>query len=82
MELLIDIPEWQYQAVRNGKFDIGVQTNILCSVIHGIPLPKGHGRIVDVNEVIKIANKTKDLHGAIWNAPTIIKADKEQEHDT
>ena len=30
----------------------------------------------DANEVIKIANKTKDLHGAIWNTPTIIEADK------
>ena len=28
-------------------------------------------RLIDAEEVIKIANKTKDIHGAIWNAPTV-----------
>ena len=42
-------------------------------------LPKGHGRLIDADEVIKIANKKKDLHGAIWNAPTIIEADRSEE---
>ena len=46
-------------------------------IVHGTPLPKGHGRLINVDEVIKIANKTKDLHGAIWNASTIIESDTE-----
>ena len=39
------------------------------------------GRLIDADEVIKIANKTKDLHGAIWNASTIIEADKAESEE-
>jgi hypothetical protein len=85
MKLIIDIPEEevneckrQVDMIKQEGFLIeSLNTALKIHVANGTPLPKGHGRLVDVKEVIKIANKTKDLHGAIWNAPTIIEADKE-----
>ena len=69
IEIVIKIPEEDYEYIKNSN-------NMYLYVIkNGTPLPKGHGRLIDVDEVIKIANKTEDLHGAIWNAQTIIEAD-------
>ena len=73
MQIVIDIPDEKYDRLLYQDI-----ISLRSYVENGIVLPKGHGRLIDVDEVIKIANKKNDLHGAIWNAPTIIKADREE----
>ena len=83
MQIVIDIYAKQYEIIK----ELVKKQNSVCPeadsaekiILKGIPLPNGHGRLIDADEVIKIANKTKDLHGAIWNTPTIIedKGDKD-----
>mgnify|MGYP006874657344 CR=1 FL=1 len=64
-----------------------VVQNLWESVLNGTPLPKGHGRIADMDAAIKCI---KEVEGedAIWaisliewacSKRTIIEADKEQE---
>lgn len=89
MQIVIDISEKQYEIIK----ELVKKQNSVCPeadsaekiILKGIPLPNGHGRLIDADEVIKIANKTKDLHGAIWNAPiiapTIIEADKAESEE-
>ena len=92
MKVLIDIPEELYKAVMACK-DIpptneGTIDNVLTlAVEHGIPLPKGHGRIGDLDalfdEVGMIKPRSKTQYNdigmfmnMITNTTTIIKADK------
>ena len=79
IELVIKLSEEKYKDIQSHDWKNGERwyDEEWRAIHHGTPLPKGHGRLIDVDEVIKIANKKKDLHGAIWNAPTIIEADKE-----
>ena len=49
MKLVIDISEKVYENVMNGIW-CGALFNALKN---GIPLPKGHGRIMDVDKIIK-----------------------------
>lgn len=80
MQTVIDIDDNLYTRLfDNGEIDAVDMLKVCVAVRKGVVIPKGHGRLIDANEVIKIANKTKDLHGAIWNTPTIIEADTESE---
>lgn len=81
MQIIIDIPDYLYKVIQDCKIIEGdnegnVENVLTKAVENGVVLPEGHGRLIDAEEVIKIANKTKDIHGAIWNASTIIEADK------
>jgi hypothetical protein len=49
MKLIIDIPNYNLDEVQNGSIASG---QILKAVKNGIPLPKGHGRLVDENYII------------------------------
>ena len=64
--------------------------NINYAVLHGTLLPKGHGRLIDADKLIKDTSvgEMRDNEGALLgyqyiikedvsNAPTIIEADKE-----
>ena len=78
MQIVIDIPDEMYKEIketfkvlsgsrRSERFDY-----ILFNAVNtGTPLPKGHGRLIDVNE-IPIDCDYYDVE----NAPTIIEADK------
>ena len=77
MQIVINIPDGCYEELNSGRFPVQDAYRLVAWIKNGTPLPKGHGRLIDVDEVIKIANKKKDLHGAIWNAPTIIEAESE-----
>jgi hypothetical protein len=55
MKLIIDIPDKEYNRIKEWEDTItGYQTSLVlyCAVRNGIPLPKGHGRLVDENYVI------------------------------
>ena len=81
MQIVIDIPEYLYKAIQSYKNPTEEET----AIANGIPLPKGHGRLIDTDEVYERLNEingTAELDMAfdvIENAPTIIEADKESE---
>ena len=80
MQTVIDIDDNLYTRLfDNGEIDAVDMLKVCIAVRKGVVIPKGHERLIDANEVIKITNKTKDLHGAIWNTPTTIEADTESE---
>ena len=97
MKLIIDIPEVFYEALRETDEIISGQRSgkTLMSVIYnavanGIPLPKGHGRLIDADELYgDFIDGTEGYNCQTWNrieigdvieyAPTIIEADKESE---
>ena len=55
MQIVIDIPERVYKSISSGKFDIDgyFKQNLSDTFRNGTPLPKGHGRVMDVDKIIK-----------------------------
>ncbi len=83
MQILIDIDEDVYTRL----FDNGIQDNEIavddvCEMARalrlGTPLPKGHGRLIDADDLKRIGRYTHS-NIDIDNAPTIIEADTESE---
>ena len=79
MQIIIDIPEEQYIKICDEPC-----TELALAVRNGTPLPKGHGRLIDADE-IQFENAEFDTYGdysrafdAIDEAETIIEADKER----
>lgn len=91
MELVIKIPEESYKATCNGCMLPPHVENVVQAIRNGIPLPKGHGGLIDTKEFIKSINDWADNidnYGAYEeleiakallqnHAHTIIEADKE-----
>lgn len=85
MKIVIDIDEDYYEII---KHNVKVSHNDfkpLKIIANGIPLPKGHGRLIDADE-IQFENTEFETYGdyciafdAIDDAPTIIEADKVEE---
>lgn len=74
MKIVIDIPEEMYQNVLNGTY---------CGTLYeklknGTPLPKGHGRLIDADE---LESRMKIGYCIVRDAPTIIEADKAGEKE-
>lgn len=58
MKIVIDIPESIYETIEEDQFISRYQLAVLQSQIRkGVPLPKGHGRLIDADAFIK--EKTK-----------------------
>ena len=80
MKLIIDIDEQHFEllqmAVMNGMGD-----NAQKIIAQGIPLPKGHGRLIDADKLWDSYHDLDyDFYEALDLADTIIEADKgEQE---
>ena len=79
IEAVIKIPEEAYKTCLKLKGELDEDNSILgiClinSVANGTLLPKGHGRLIDVDAVLEepIGNTYKDIE----IAETIIEADK------
>lgn len=92
MKLVIEIPEEEYQtyinhteAILDSSIPL-VHQDLLRAVINGTPLPKGHGRLIDADDLDITTITTDDYSGNevldivlkedIDNAPTIIESDK------
>lgn len=74
MQIVIDIPEEMYQNVLDGTY---------CGTLYeelknGTPLPKGHGRLIDADE---LENRMKIGYCIVRDTPTIIEADKAGEEE-
>ena len=91
IELVIKIPEWMYKSICEGIEAskrcgvVGIDPNIHEAIYNGTPLPKGHGRLIDADELKKIIEKNDPLAMAGFNVrlidinstPTIIEAESE-----
>jgi len=49
MQIVIKIDEKDYQSLKDGH----IPFNVLDVIMNGTPLPKGHGRLIDADRVIK-----------------------------
>ena len=83
MRLIVDISEQDYAALK-----------VLCAsgmgntsdrrILNGIPLPKGHGDLIDRSELLTVTDydgeneRTYVLYEEIDNAHVIIEADKSE----
>lgn len=83
MQITINISKEMYDWINDpNKFYNSYGVSDFCELIKkGTPLPKGHGRLKDVDELLK-KHPEFDTYPfpstTIENAPTIIEADKEQ----
>ena len=71
MKLIIDIHEKDYQSMKNGH----IPFSVLDAIMKGKPLPKGHGRLIDADALVK-SDCYWETEYEVTNAPTIIEADK------
>ena len=87
MKIVIDIPEETYQEFRIHGLSLCPrdEQELINAIRNGISLPKGHGRLKDVdwieNNCIYCYANDDESQAYRWEdinaAPTIIKADKE-----
>jgi hypothetical protein len=80
IELVIKIPEEVYNSIQDNDYCGISNADMYNAVKNGTPLPKGHGDLIDRNEVIKILfdyhNGKKTIGQCIDDVPTIIEAEK------
>ena len=91
IELLIKIPDHLYKLLKDFPSDSNegnIENVLMKAVEHGIPLPKGHGDLIDRDYLLVDSYCINDLSGNEINivdvmtvkmADAIIEADKEQE---
>lgn len=82
MKLIIDISEEIYERCRKYELHCGEAEVIEGAVANGTPLPKGHGQLVDFDELCKTywdGNYMEIHKDDLQNIQTILKADKESE---
>ena len=88
MRLVIDIDDKTYADIKKGIIYSSIRDvpqESVVAIANGIPLPKGHGRLIDVDKLkpqityFGISDTPVEVVkcSTIKNAPTIIKADKE-----
>ena len=88
MELIINIPE-EVKGLLDGKakaLNVDLYSELIQAVQNGVVVPKGHGRLIDEDELDVITVTTDDYSGNevldvilkedLDEAPTIIEADK------
>lgn len=77
MHIVIDIPDGCYEELNNGQFPIQDAYRLVSWIKEGIPLPKGHGRLIDADELKKVINQF-DYYDQVSDAQTIIEANEEE----
>lgn len=81
MKIVIDIPEGKYKDILNYFPEMFWSITVSQAIRKGIVLPKGHGRIADIDKVLEEmkATRTYDIPFALERVKPIIEADKESE---
>ena len=80
MKIVIDIPEKRYRQLKK-MYKVKGADEWQFSILNGIPLPKGHGRLIDAERLLTVIhrNTVGDLFDQLIDMqPTIIEADKEE----
>lgn len=63
MQIVIDIPKDVYEDILKHSTEIQAEGYIIAgAVLHGIPLPKGHGRLIDA-DYLKDVILLHNFHG-------------------
>lgn len=94
MQIVIDIPEWKYKSICEGVEAskrcgvVGIDPDIHEAIYNGTPLPKGHGRLKDIDKVERLLDLEKPdniiakaLKTIIECVPTIIEPNKESDNE-
>lgn len=84
MKLVIDIPEEEYEFCKK-QWDTECLDILTIAVKYGIPLPKGHGDLID-RDSLELDSDWSDYYDGfsaysesqVRLAPIIIEADKEE----
>lgn len=103
MQIVIDITEKDYEKIRKTSFVENTETmfkqssedrkgtmmlfRVIDAIKKGTPLPKGHGRLIDVDKLEPRDISPEAWYSPMWgfelvdieDAPTIIEADSEDE---
>ena len=89
MQIVIDIPEEEYRKVQDGRASVSMMQK---AIRNGTPLPKGHGRLGDLDKIKKEMQNYHDdcaktseytrlgfetAIAVVEDAPTIIEAESE-----
>lgn len=84
MQIIIELNEATYNDIKQGKIYSSVRDvpqESVMAIARGVPLPKGHGRMIDGDKLLAQAQAdgAYDYVSAreIANAPTVLEADKE-----
>lgn len=93
MQIVINIKDSTYEAIKNEYCILPPQKGLLKilwdAIRNGTPLPKGHGRIADMDEAIKCIEEVEG-EDAIWaisliewacGKRTLIEADRTESED-
>ena len=51
MQIVIDIPDYTWTSIQRGEYCGIINDEMYKNVRNGIPLPKGHGRLKDIDEI-------------------------------
>lgn len=90
MKIVIDMPEREYERLQRdaGWTNLEIYREL---IKNGMPLPKGHGRLIDADALKHIIGQfslvweygqgVSDCWDALLAAPTIIEADKEAQYE-
>ena len=92
MQLVINIDDDLYKSIISHRYKITYQQkcdyeDLKNAIEDGVPLPKGHGRLVDADEIdnnIYDLTRSVDLNygqisEVVDTAPTIVKADRSED---
>lgn len=80
MQIVIDICEYNYKSILKGKEADMDETEVIDAVKNGVVLPKGHGDLVDLKEVIDAfwdGNFMEIYEDDLAKINVVVKADKE-----
>ena len=80
MQIVINIPEEEYKIIKNYTAPMTWAERL---IKNGMPLPKNHGRLIDVDKVISngISKGFCNWYDEMKYAPTIVEADITESED-
>ena len=89
MQIMIDIPDEKYSVIKSdlyNTFPAEMKEWGLEAIRNGVPLPKGHGRLIDADALLKDVRDNSEsyfaddfAHEWVDVAPTITEADRSEE---
>ena len=74
MQIVINIPEEYYNAIK--RIPDKISTADMLLIKYGTPLPNGHGRLIDADELIKGRVENDNTVILVHNAKTVVPAYK------
>ena len=79
-QIVITLYDDEYNSIMDYGLILEADRNIFAQAIkNGVPLPKGHGRLIDADVLVNGMEDDYEFCEAVNATPTIIKADAESE---